>query len=356
MKLSQARSIGRWISMACVAVLLAACGGGGGGGDAGATATPAPSVADARNGDYTLVAVNAKEYTLALDFDANTFRVTGNGVDQGGSIQASGDTFFFQPGNSVGATGTSTTRFSLADDTVVGELALPEGALPFVAPRAFETTLAGAVGRFNLLGRTLNADGSLDNTTIQQGEITADAHLRTCEDEQIFEIASCPSSSVSSGTVTVAGSLFTSHTDSGDVLFRVARIGGDKVFLRASPSFAGSRRFVIGTPAIASFAPGSFVGGTSEPAWDTMAMAAGGAAGSFDFTVTSTAPTGVSTTRTGTAAALAAPGTDSRASLLGVSTTDAGNFFAARSAGLGVVLAARSSTAAPGFIAIGRAQ
>jgi len=350
------RPIGRWISMVWVAVTLAACGGGGG--DPGEPAAPAPNppVADARSGNYTMMAVNGKEYTLALDFDASTYKVTGNGVDQGGTFSASGSEFRFQPGNSTGTTGTSTTRFTLADNTVVGEVGLPEGAVPFIAPRVFEDTLAGAVGRFNLLGRTLNADGSVDNTSIQQGEVTADGQLRTCNDFTIFEIASCPVASIASGTVTVAGSLYTAQFDVGNVLFRIAKIGGDKLFVRASPSAAGATRFMIGTPATTSFAPGSFVGGTSEPAWGTMAIGSGGGSSTFTFTVTGTSPSGVTTTRTGTAVAVGAAAADTRASLLGATTADAGSFFIVRSAGIGAVIAARDSTLARGFIALGNRQ
>jgi hypothetical protein len=360
MKQSKLRSIGRWISLVGVAFVLAACGGGGGGGDGGTVATPTPTppapVADARNGTYTLMGVNAREYALSLDFDAKTYRVAGNGVDQSGAITASGNEFRFEPGNSTGATGTSTTRFTVADNTVVGEVGLPEGAVPFIAPRAFETTLAGAVGRYNMLGRTLNADGSLNNTSIQQGEITADGHLRTCEDNRIFEIASCPSSSVVSGTVTVAGDLYTSETPVGNILFRIAKMDGEKLFVRASISGAGARRFMIGTPAVTSFAPDTFVGGTSEPAWGTMTIASGSTSSTFTFTVTGTSPTGVTTTRTGTATALGVPGGDTLASLLGVTTADAGNFFVIRSADIGAVIAARGSTLSPGFIAIGKRQ
>ena len=350
MNRNRLRSLSRWIFVGCVAATLAACGGGGG------DASPAPPP-DARSGNYTLLAVNGKEYALALDFDANTYRVSGNGVDQGGSITASAGEFRFQPGNSPGAGRTSITRFTLADDNaVVGEVGLPEGELPFIAARVFETTLAGAAGRFNLLGRLLNADGSLDSTSIQQGEITAGGQMRTCNDRGIFEMPSCPASSVVSGTVTVAGDLYTWQAPAGDVRFRVARIGGDKVFLRASPAPAGATRFVIGTPAVTRFTPGTFVAGTSEPAWSTARIASGSSAFTFTFTVTGVSPAGVASTRTGTAGVVGVPGSDTRASLLGIATSDAGNFFAIRSTEIVAVIAARGNPFAPGFIALGKRQ
>lgn len=351
MKPGKVQSVARWIGVACVTLVLAACGGGGG--DPGQN--PPPPTPDARSGDYTLMAANGREYTLAVDFDTDTWRVTGNGVDQGGTIAERGSEFLFQPGNSVGANGTITTRFTVADGAIVGEVALPEGALPFIAPRVFETTVAAAAGRYNMLGRTVSADGSDSDTTIQQGEITAAGVLRTCEEDQIFEISTCPT--VSTGTVTVdANGLFTAQTAAGNVLFRVARIGGDRVFVRASPSTAGSRRFVVGTPATTSFATGIFAGGTTEPAWGTVAIAATTTPGNTTFIVTGVSPQGVSTSRTGTATALGAAGADSRASLLGVDAGSAGIFFVTRSTELGVVVAQRGSTTARGFMAIGKSQ
>jgi hypothetical protein len=61
----------------------------------------------------------------------------------------------------------------------------------------------------------------------------------------------------------------------------------------------------------------------------------------------------VRTTRTGTTAPV---GGNGLGSLLAVNTTDAGGFFAVRSSLIGVVAAARNSTFAPGFLAIGNAQ
>jgi hypothetical protein len=339
----------RWIGCVAVNAVVAACGGGGGDPGAGSGAAPLPSPSpDARNGTYMLMAADAREYGLALDFDANTYRVTGNGVDQSGTIAAQGDVFSFLPGNAVGATGASTTRFSLATNTVIGEFALPGGAVPFVAPRSFVNTLAGAVGTYNFLGRTVDtAAGGLPNTTIQQAEITADGHLRTCDDSTIFAIGSCPAASVTTGTVTVSGDLFTAVTASGNIPFRVAQVGADKVFLRASASTGTTRRFIVGVPAGSSFAVANFTGGTTEPAWGAVSLTAA------SFTSTGTSPAGVTTTQTGTASALVASG---MGNVTAITTTAAGNFFATRTSELGVLVAGRNSSLAPGFMALGKVQ
>ena len=337
----------RWVGGVAVSAVLAACGGGGDPG-AGSGAAPLPSPSpDARNGSYTLMAADAREYSLALDFDANTYRVTGNGVEQAGTIAAQGGVFSFLPGNAVGATGAGTTRFSLATNTVVGEFALPGGAVPFVAPRSFVNTLAGAVGTYNFLGRTVDTAGGVPNTTIQQAEITADGHLRTCDDNTIFAIGSCPAASVTTGTVTVSGDLFTAVTASGSIPFRVAQVGADKVFLRASASTGTTRRFIVGVPAGSSFAVGSFTGGTTEPAWGTVSVS------SASFSSSGTSPSGVTTTQNGTAAPLSVTG---MGNVVSITTITAGNFFATRTSELGVVVAGRNSSQAPGFMAIGKAQ
>lgn len=335
----------RWMGITAMAVALTACGDGGGGDAAPAPAPVAPT-GDARNGNYTMLAANAREYTLALDFDANTFRVLGNGVDQSGAITAQGNEFLFQPGNSSGVSGVSTTRFTLATNTVVGEFALPEGAVPFIAPRSFVTTAAAAAGTYNMLGRTVDSAAPA-NTTIQQGEITADGQLRLCADERIFEIAACPVASVSAGPIAVSGDTFTAATPTGPVLFRVAQVGADKVFVRASASTGTSRRFMIGTPATAAFAAGTFIGGTTEPSWGSVTI------GPSSHATNSASPGGVTTTRTGTTSSV---GGNGLGSLLAINTTDAGGFFAVRSSQLGVVVAARNSTLAPAFLAIGKAQ
>jgi hypothetical protein len=357
MNRTKLQTVGRWIFLAGVAVLLAACGPGEpreGEGEVDPGTNPPPA-ADVRNGEYTLLAVDGREYTLAVDFDADTWRVSGNGLDRSGTLAERGSEFLFQPGNSVGEGGTSTTRFTVADNAIVGEVALAEGALPFIASRVFENTAAAAVGRYNLLGRTVSADGTSD-TTIQQAEITADGQLRTCDASQILEISDCPAASVSAGPLSVAGNLFTARTSVGSLPFRVARIGGDKVLLRASGGAAGSRRFFIGLPAGTGFASGTFVGGTTEPAWSTVSISPTGTAGTFSFSVTGTSPAGTTTTRAGTATALGAAGTDTRASILRATTGNAGTFLVTRSTELGAVVAAPGSSTAPGFMALGRSQ
>jgi hypothetical protein len=340
MKKANVRII-RWMALACAVAALAACGGGG---SSNTTAPPAP---DARNGTYTMMAADAREYSLALDFDAKSYHVSGNGTDQSGAFVADGNTFQFQPGNSVGTTGTSTTRFSYVADTVVGEFTLPTGALPFVASRTFAKSIPTTTLTFNLLGRTVDTAGGPADTTIQQGQVTSDGHLRTCENTAMSEIANCPVGSTTVGTLTVADGLFTAAISAGNVTFRLATVGSDTVFLRASASSGTTRRFIIGTPAVNTFSNGSFVGGTTEPTWGTASI------GTATFSTAATSPSGVTTTQSGTATAV---GANTLGSLLVLSTTSAGNFFATSSAQIGAIVAAHGNPTAPGFMTIGVRQ
>lgn len=355
-----------WSLVAGTAGLLTACGGGGGGSGSPAPAgapsptvsAPAPTVSgpapapasagDARNGSYTMLAADTNEYTLALDFDANRYRVTGNGVDQSGAIQANGAAYDFLPGNASGAAGGSTTRFSYTTSTVVGEYALAGGTVPFVASRTFATRLPTTALTFTMLGRTVDTAAGTADTTIQQGQVTADGRLLVCNDNQIFEIGACPAASLITGTLSIAGDVFTAATSSGNIPFRIASIGTDTVFLRASVSTGTTRRFVVGLPAVTSFTAGTFVGGTTEPAWGSITISP------TTFSSTGTSPAGVTTTRTGTATAVV--GGPSLGGLLGVTTSNAGSFFATSGGQLGAVVAARGNALAPGFMALGVRQ
>lgn len=330
----------RWGAIVGLALLVTACGGGGGGSET----VVAPPPPDARNGTYTMVAADAHEYSLALDFDARTYHVTGNGVDTAGAIEAQGADWLFRPGNASGASGVSTTRFQVATDTIVGEYPLAAGTVPFVAPRKFLTTVADVVGTYNFLGRTVDTAGAAPDTTIQQAQITSDAHLVTCDDAAINDMASCTTKT--SGALTVSGDVFTAAIPAGNVVFRVAQVGSDKVFLRASASNGTTRRYIVGTPATATFTGDTFAGGTTEPAWGTVTVTA------TTFASSGTSPAGTTSTRSGSAVAVSATIPGIRA----IDAGTAGRFFAIRSSELGVVVAAQGNATALGFEAIGRKQ
>ncbi|MDB5946377.1 MAG: hypothetical protein JWQ33_1403 [Ramlibacter sp.] len=333
----------RRIGAVAVLLALAACGGGGSDGIPPAPPS-APPPADARNGDYTVVAANAREYLLALDFDARTWRMSGNGLDQSGAIVSDAGGFVFQPAGLPAVF--NTARFVQANDTVTGGFRFPEGVLPFVAPRLFVSSVAEGAGVYNFLTRTVDTAAPASNA-IFQGELTTGGKLRTCADFLIQAIAECPEASVSTGTVTVAGNVFTSTTPTGAFPFRIARVGTDKVFLRASVSVGTSRRFWVGVPATTAFAAGSFSGANTDGNWSSSAL------NSSAHLPSITTPAGTSLSRSGGALAV---GNGPLAGLLALSTQDSGSYFAARSADLAVIVSGRDSTAAAGFVEIGRRQ
>jgi hypothetical protein len=298
-----------------------------------------------------MMAADAREYVLALDFDANLYSVSGNGLSETGSISSNAGVFSFQPGNATGPTGVSTTRFTFADGAVVGEYALPGGAVPFVATRSFLQTVAETVGTYNLAGRTVDTAGGAPNTTIQQARITSDGRFITCDDIGIFTIEACPPASQTVGTVTVANGLFTAQTPSGGVQYRVTTIAGDKVFLRASQAAGTTRRFIVGTPAGTSFLAGTFNGASTEPAWGTVNI------GSTAFSTSFVYPSGVTVATSGTVSSVGGPSA-STGNILRLDSTagSTANFFAVGSAKLGAMVSTRGSAVLPGYIALGVRQ
>lgn len=328
--------IANWLlAGAATLFLLVGCGGGGGGG----SAQVAPPPADARNGEYTAFAADGYQYALNLNFDAMTYSVTGGSVNASGAFVAEGSKYVFLPAP-AGAT-QNTAKFTIANGTVIGGFKFSAGVIPFVAPRTFVTTIADAAGTYNFLSTLVDTAAAPDNT-IFSGEITAAGQLRTCNDPTIYTIALCPSASVVTGTVTVSGSDFAAATSTGTVRFRVATVGADKVFLRASASTGTSRRFTVGTPAVA-YASGTF------SVVNTLGQAGTTSVSLTAYSSALVTPAGATVNSTGTVSAAALP-----AGLLAVSTTDIGNLFTIRAGDIGVIWAARGNTQVPGLVQIGR--
>ena len=352
--------LGRWWMAAVLGAVLTGCGGGGGGGDgeeagavggglAGGEVVVAPPPPDARSGDYTMLAADGREYTLNLDFDAATWRIAGTDFERAGSFTAgSHGEFHVTPSNSVGAEGTTTLRFTQFSDTVVGTANLPTGVRPFLASRSMATSVAAIAGTYNMLGREVYDDGN-ENTSIQQGEITASGELRICEHIVIYTVDICPPEAIWQGPVTVEGTLFTSHTPGGPLRFRVLNVAGEHIFVRASASTTTRRRFMVGTPAGPVYHAGVFRSGGSDASWGT-------------DTVTTNAygrdavlPDGQAVTFSGGALSVH-DGSNSLGNLRSIGTATAGGFFSVRSAELVVVAASRDSAHMRGFFAIGRRQ
>jgi hypothetical protein len=323
-----------WAGLAA-SLMLAGCGGGGGGGS-GEAPPPPP---DVRNGEYTAFAADAQQYALNLNFDAMTYSVSGNSLNVTGTFALEGSKYVFLPAPTGSVQ--NTAKFSVANDTVVGGFPAGAGVIPFVAPRTYVTRVDDAVGTYNFLSRTVDPAGT-PNNSIFNGEITASGLLRTCNDLIIYTIDLCPAASVVTGTVTVSGSDFTALTPNGTILFRVARIGSDKVLLRASASAGTSRRFWVGTPAVA-YTPGTF------SVVNTLGHAGTATVSLSEHSSTLVEPDGTTVNVSGTSRSTGLP-----TGLLALDTADLGKFFAIRGADIAVIVASRDSTQAPALVQIGR--
>lgn len=344
----------RWLLCACTAVILAACGGGGG--EAAeeprdessdpVIPAPPPAAADLRNGTYTMAAGDGYEYTLTLDFDAKTYKVAGNNINETGAIEADGSEYEFKPGNATGASGFNTFRFSYVDNTVVGEYALPAGALPFIAARSFATHMPTSTLTFNSLGRWVNAEQDWVDTSVEQSQITSDGKIRLCYDNTVNtpqKIETCPSDKLFELPLTITGNQFSYVIDELTVTFRLAQVGTDLIFMRSSASRGATRAFIVGTPALTSFEGGTFTGGTAGNNWATVTMSASSFSVEFKLNDGST----------DLASGSVAVGEDTFGSLAQIESESLGPLYGISSTKLGVIVAAPGSAQSGGGLFLG---
>jgi hypothetical protein len=290
-----------------------------------------------------MYAGDARQYVLSLDFDAKTYHLTGNGQDVTGTIRASDNAgkFDFDPA-ATGTPATNAPKFTWFDDTVVGGFRLASGTVPFIAARSFVTTVADAAGTYNFLANVQDTAAPPDNY-IFTGELLASGTLRTCMDPVIYKMSLCPPGSVATATVTVSGDHFNANTGSGTYPFRVAKVGSERVFLRASASSGTSRRLQVGMPE-GAFTDGTFVGANThgDATTTTFSGAAYNArwnAGSGDVA------------RLGTVSSLGANGPSG---IVAITTAADGNFFAMHGSQLMVLVSANGNPTWPGYVEIGK--
>ena len=324
----------KWLSIVTVAAAVAGCGGGGG----GESPIPAPTP-DVRSGDYTMFAADAKQYTLSLDFDAKTYHIVGNGSDDSGSFAGSGTDFTFVPTGPAPVE--NNARFSQFSDTVVGGFRFGGNVTPFIASRDFVTSVAEAAGAYKFLTTTVDP-AAAPNNAIFTGEIVSPGTFRFCSNAAISTIANCPAASVSTATLTVSGPDFRADFGAlGAFPFRVAKVGTDKVFLRASASNGTSRRFYVGVDENNGYADAVFNGVNNDGQATRTTVTA------TSVTATQTSEANVQTSVSGIPAA-AIPG------LLVLRTATDGNFFSMRTTDLGFVFAAANNPVHPGYVEIGK--
>ena len=300
----------RYLAGCGLAALLAACGGGGSGGGATGSGLPlsgldggAPQAqasaapesaqvakaaksalagADARSGTYRVYASNGTQQQLALDFDAGSYTMTDNlGAAESGTFAED----FTEPGTYVFAssrvtTAANTARFRVAADVVVGAFPFQAAysspaayaAQPFVAAREFVSTAALLDGTYNRFSVTRSPGGAQDSTLLAMRLSGSGTVLEICNDAIIYKIDLCPAASKRTYAVAAGADdtwVGTNVANSSDVAnFRMARIGGQNVYLAGGANLAPAVQFMrIGLPESSSWPTTRGVGASTTGSW-----------------------------------------------------------------------------------------
>jgi hypothetical protein len=214
---------------------------------------------DERNGDYQAYAADGRLYDLTIDFDAQQYTMTGNGL----SMQQS-----FVAGNGEYIVG-GTSRLRVADDLVVGSHDFGSGPTPYVAARRFATTLVDSA--FNLATRNVAADGT---ATTHPGTARISGNvLSVCQiDTEVDAPQNCPVV-LASYLLSINGNVFTGVDPSNNIFtFQIARSGGSLILLSAAPAPDGTQQLRIGLQESAGFSWGTLFGPTSTGDWVTMVL------------------------------------------------------------------------------------
>ncbi|MEO7391701.1 MAG: hypothetical protein ABIU58_05975 [Ramlibacter sp.] len=318
---------------ALCSALVAACGTG-----------DDPTVpVDSRNATYTSYATNGERFTLKLDFDSRHFAfqnaAPGSPVLEGTfGIDAVAGTLLFPVQSGAG----KTARFRQLDGLVAGNYNFNGVVRPFVGARTFAQNFQDAAGVYNNLSVSETLGGQAD-TAIQASRIDGDGRLKVCIDATIYTIDKCPSGSVHSYTLTISGDLFTAAPGApgeSTFSFRVARAGGEKVFLMADIAAIGTRNFRVGVAEAAGFRSGADWGGTVQGAWARADYSA------LNYSSEGVAVGGSATNYSGSLAVLGAGAPQ------GLRSYDAGKAYVMQNAQL-TVLAGTSKGDSAGFMQIG---
>ncbi|MGJ7528397.1 hypothetical protein [Variovorax sp. GB1P17] len=289
----------RYLAGCGLVALLAACGGGGGGAPGGglplaagnaqpqAEVAMAPAMAkaqdntDARSGTYRVYAANGTQQTLSVDFDAGSYTMTDNlGAAESGSFSED----FTEPGTYVFASGRVTTtantaRFRVTADAIVGAFPFQTAysspatyaVQPFAAARDFVTTASQLDGTYNRFGIT-RSPGGPDSQMLAMRISGSGTLLEFCFDNVIYKIDLCPAASKRTYTV-AAGTddawVATNTANANETAnFRMARIGGQNVYLSAGLSTTPAVQFMrIALPESPNWPTTRGLGASTEGSW-----------------------------------------------------------------------------------------
>jgi uncharacterized repeat protein (TIGR01451 family) len=218
---------------------------------------------DARNDTYQVYATNGSEYQLTLDFDAETYAMAGEGLDEEGS---------FTPDATAGSfTIEGNAKFRVAPDLIVGGFDFGGGVKPFVAGRTFAQTLQEVAGTYSMLGINLPDAGAADSRIVSARIVGST--LTICNDNIIYAVADCPNASRINSSLTVNEGEFTGidAVNNETSTFRVARSGDTLVYLRAG-TVGNSKRVRIALRETNGLAGGSFFGSSTQGAWNAWTL------------------------------------------------------------------------------------
>lgn len=289
---------------------------------------------DPRNDSYRVFATHGYEYTLTVDFDAGTYRMAGEGLDESGNF--SHDT----------GTGTYTiagnAKFRVGEDIIVGGFDFGSGVVPFVAARRFVTSLDELWGDTTSFG--LNNPGTVNADSRIFGSKWDNGTLKACLQNMISPVDQCAPTAVWTYQLSIDGEVITGvEADRDDTItFRVAKSGSTQIYLRAGLGSSG-RNFRISVPeAPNGLAGGTFHGSSTLGGWGTV-----------ELTDTSYELNGV--TASGQAwmdsAGLGSIGT-LQGIRLGQRASDGASVFVMQAAPIAILVGARSGPAA-GYMEIG---
>jgi uncharacterized repeat protein (TIGR01451 family) len=230
------------------------------------SATASTLTQDPHNGSYRVFATNGYEYALAVDIDAASYSMTGNGVNATGTFAGDGAGTFTIAGNG---------RFRLAPDLLVGGYDFGAGVTAFLAARRFVTAVGDLSGNLNTFGLNLPHGGTPDSQIYTAR--FASGTYQACYDAIIWSVGNCPAASLWTYTLSISGDVVTGVDSAhGETMtFRVAQSGGTLIFLRAGANGANdAQRFRIALPETSGLAEGTFLGSTTAGSWGTTTLTA----------------------------------------------------------------------------------
>lgn len=297
-----------------------------------AAATTTAVAADTRNGNYYVYATNGVLYSLVIDFNAQTYVMSGTG----GLGTSTWTGRFTADASGGGFTIAGNARFRAQPDLIVGGFDFGGGVKSFVAARSFVTTSAELTGDFVYLGINLPNSGNA-SSRIFPGQLNG-LEWRVCLDNIIYAMPNCPAASVWTYVLTPTGVdgewLAVDSVHSDTVRFRLAKSGTERIFLRSGDTSDG-KRFRIGLSNVGGLAAGTYIGAGTRGEWLTVS------ANDTAYSASGTLSDGAATAAN--AALTALPGLAGLRS--GVRNLDSASVFVIRSNSIFVLVGAQSGPA-----------